>query len=507
MRPPTVGPCNASPVHRSFGASASNRPNAVGGVPVRAGVQLQPREVALQGPLVAAPSRQCAAQDRRDLRRGPARDFASSAPPPGPAPRPGSAARPCAGLGTSASNPPRRQSRIHRSIVARETRTGCPNGPACSAVGQIADQPAPLLGGQRRVRGLPDQRIPEQPDLAGPASRRSAPAPRVAVALPCRCRCHGYLLALGDHGRDRPQARLPGARRRCPGSTRVGQLPSRRAGLSSRPPLAADGELPTPADRPNDRDRRGRGRADRLDRVGEHRPGHRQRRRLRVQRMQQPGEHHPDPLRVAGERAQPAPHRATGRPSPPRSAMTPTGRLRRQRGADHLDRVGPPRRHDAASSTCVTAHAEHGDRRGADAPRDPARTAGAGHAPTAAAHPRTPGRATHQRASARSTSTGSVPTITTGASKHQATALPSAKESGRAVALPGRGHALVASEEGQARKVALNTVVTVNNSRSITSTQPARRSTAAREKSSLDKALLVCRDPRMGSRRRYTLPC
>ena len=36
------------------------------------------------------------------------------------------------GLGTSASNPPRRQSRIHRSIVGRATRTGVPNGPGCA---------------------------------------------------------------------------------------------------------------------------------------------------------------------------------------------------------------------------------------------------------------------------------------------------------------------------------------------------------------------------------------
>jgi hypothetical protein len=36
------------------------------------------------------------------------------------------------GVGTRASNPPRRQSRSHRSSVARDTRTGCPNGPSCS---------------------------------------------------------------------------------------------------------------------------------------------------------------------------------------------------------------------------------------------------------------------------------------------------------------------------------------------------------------------------------------
>ena len=34
--------------------------------------------------------------------------------------------------GASASNPPDRQARIHRSRLARDTRTGTPNGPACS---------------------------------------------------------------------------------------------------------------------------------------------------------------------------------------------------------------------------------------------------------------------------------------------------------------------------------------------------------------------------------------
>jgi hypothetical protein len=36
------------------------------------------------------------------------------------------------GLGTSASNPPTRQSRIHRSMVCRLIRTRRPNGSVCS---------------------------------------------------------------------------------------------------------------------------------------------------------------------------------------------------------------------------------------------------------------------------------------------------------------------------------------------------------------------------------------
>jgi hypothetical protein len=38
-----------------------------------------------------------------------------------------------AGAGTSAANPPACQARTHRSIVGRETRTGSPEGPRCSA--------------------------------------------------------------------------------------------------------------------------------------------------------------------------------------------------------------------------------------------------------------------------------------------------------------------------------------------------------------------------------------
>ena len=30
LRPPTRGPCSASPTHRSFGAGTSNRPNTAG---------------------------------------------------------------------------------------------------------------------------------------------------------------------------------------------------------------------------------------------------------------------------------------------------------------------------------------------------------------------------------------------------------------------------------------------------------------------------------------------
>ena len=61
------------------------------------------------------------------------------------------------GEGTSASNPPARQARIHRSRLTRETRIRSPNGPRCSAqpvhgpaapAGRSSrpDRPPPVLG-------------------------------------------------------------------------------------------------------------------------------------------------------------------------------------------------------------------------------------------------------------------------------------------------------------------------------------------------------------------------
>ena len=72
------------------------------------------------------------------------------------------------GLGTRASKPPRRQSRIHRSIVARDDAHRLPERALMLTRGKVADQPAALPGGQLRVGGLADQRVPEQPDRAGP---------------------------------------------------------------------------------------------------------------------------------------------------------------------------------------------------------------------------------------------------------------------------------------------------------------------------------------------------
>ena len=74
----------------------------------------------------------------------------------------------CRAGGASAANPPARQARIHRSIVSRDTRHRVAERPRVRPGGQLADQPAPLPGGQRRIGGLPDQLVPEQRHLLGP---------------------------------------------------------------------------------------------------------------------------------------------------------------------------------------------------------------------------------------------------------------------------------------------------------------------------------------------------
>ena len=56
---------------------------------------------------------------------------------------------------------------------------------------------------------------------------------------------------------------------------------------------------------------------------------------------------------------------------------------------------------------------------------------------------------------------------------------------GRAAAFPGRRHVLVANEEGQPRRAALNNVITVNDAEPPADPQPARRSTRERAQDAL----------------------
>ena len=130
LRPPTVGPCSASPVQRWFGASASNRPNACGGNPFgrvlssrRTKWRCSVRSSGDQPEWARRIAATCTAVRSGTSRLSAAASSSTSA---------GVRGDTFGGVGTKASNPPRRQSRSHRSMVARETRTGCPNGPSCS---------------------------------------------------------------------------------------------------------------------------------------------------------------------------------------------------------------------------------------------------------------------------------------------------------------------------------------------------------------------------------------
>jgi hypothetical protein len=188
LRPPRGGPCRASPTHSSLHRSASNRPNtAAAGAPSRP----------------SSPPRPCCRARRSKWRcrvrsEGAHPDWARRIRATWAAVRAGFSRFNAvatsstsagvrgvtrAGRGTSASNPPPRQSRAQRSMVWRETRTGAPNGrperAAVCALGQRPHQPSPRPGRQRRVDHLLDQLVTEQPDPPGPLG----PPPGVVVDL------------------------------------------------------------------------------------------------------------------------------------------------------------------------------------------------------------------------------------------------------------------------------------------------------------------------------------
>ncbi len=130
LRPATIGPCSASPVHLSLRASAWNRPNAFGAIPWgrvvssnRAKWRCNVRADGHGPPWVDRICAMCAAVRAGFSRFNAAASSRTSVGVLGTAPR---------GEGTSASNPPVRQARIHRSNVTRDTRTGVPNGPTWS---------------------------------------------------------------------------------------------------------------------------------------------------------------------------------------------------------------------------------------------------------------------------------------------------------------------------------------------------------------------------------------
>ena len=85
-------------------------------------------------------------QDPLHLRGGPGRVSPASARRPAPAPAASVRGVTCRAGGASAANPPARQARIHRSIVARDTAHRLAERPRMRPGGQLADQPARAAG-------------------------------------------------------------------------------------------------------------------------------------------------------------------------------------------------------------------------------------------------------------------------------------------------------------------------------------------------------------------------
>ena len=152
--------------------SASNRPNTAGVAPAARAGQLERGGSGAAGCVPTAPSPTGARRIRRDLRGGAGRVLPLQRRRQLQHLGRGARRRPGAGAGTSASNPPARQRRIHRSSVSRDTRTGRPNGSVCSRAAIARTSRPRCLRRQRRVGRLPDQLVAEQPDLPGPAPAR-----------------------------------------------------------------------------------------------------------------------------------------------------------------------------------------------------------------------------------------------------------------------------------------------------------------------------------------------
>ena len=131
--------------------------------------------------------------------------------------------------------------------------------------------------------------------------------------------------------------------------------------------------------------------------------------------------------------ASPAPSTPAG-PAAPRSADAGTARL--QPSAAPMTSTPSARR--SRHTTHPAAHASpdsaHSGPAAAEAPQRRGRCV-RGHDPMEPDH-HSHGHNSSPAPSRRSTATGSVPTMTTGASQHQGTALPFRPRTGRAVALP-----------------------------------------------------------------------
>ena len=124
------GPWRASPVHISFGRAHSNRPKTAGARPSgrvvsssRSKCRCSVRTDGDQPHVVRMIRITCAAVRSGFSRFSPAASSSTAA---------SVRSMTCRAGGASAANPPDRQARTQRSIVARETATGSPNGPSCA---------------------------------------------------------------------------------------------------------------------------------------------------------------------------------------------------------------------------------------------------------------------------------------------------------------------------------------------------------------------------------------
>ena len=167
------------PLVRGGGLEPAERPRRP---PVGAGVELEADEVALQGPLRRGGAGR-GEQDRADLRRRARRHL------PLQRGRQLQHRRRGAWLGRAG----RGQQRVEPAAapdqdpaIDRDPRDPDPLPERAGVLPgrEVADQPAALARGQRRVRRGANEGVAEQPHLTGPVSA-SVPALFAAVVLPC----------------------------------------------------------------------------------------------------------------------------------------------------------------------------------------------------------------------------------------------------------------------------------------------------------------------------------
>jgi hypothetical protein len=184
--------------------------------------------------------------------------------------------------------------------------------------------------------------------------------------------------------------------------------------------------------------------------------------------------------RASSEPAQPTPDRAH-RPPEQRGDLampSPVG-AREQPRPDHRRAVRPTRQHERRQ--------QHMSLRTIRTRRTPRPTQHHGalipHAPRPRVTPRTKlaltARATQKTAPQQLVDLERVRTYHQHRVpfQHQATALPSGQGMGRAAALTGHRHALVANQEGQPNRVAHQKVLTINDAKHHPRRHPRRRST------------------------------